>query len=82
MKILIFILIILIACALIIVNNNNLYFSQKEDVKTFGKLYLGWAEQIFQNAKTLTGHAISMNWFPKDGISNELNESNKAISKI
>jgi len=76
MKVLMFILIFLILCGLVIVNNNKLYFSEKEDLKTFGTLYLGWADQIFQNAKSLTGNAINMKWLP------EIEEPNKTISKI
>ena len=76
MRTLIFILMFLIICGLVIANNNNLYFSQKEDLKTFGKLYLGWAEQVFQNARTLTGNVIEMDWLPKAEI------TNKTISKV
>jgi len=66
MKALMFILIFLILCGLLIVNNNNLHFAQKDDVKTFGKLYLNWAEQIFQNARALTGQVIQMPWIPQE----------------
>lgn len=74
MKALIFVLMFLIICGLVIVNNNNLYFSQKDDLKTFGTLYLGWAEQVFQNARTLTGDVIQMDWLPKIEISNQTNK--------
>lgn len=76
MKALMFILIFLILCGLVIVNNNQLCFSEKEDLKTFGKLYLGWADQIFKNAKILTGNAINMKWVP------ETPKLNETLSKI
>ncbi len=74
MKTLVFVLMFLIICGLVIVNNNTLYFSQKDDLKTFGTLYLGWVNQVFQNARTLTGNVIQMDWLPKAEISNQTNK--------
>lgn len=74
MKTLIFVLMFLIICGLVIVNNNTLHFSQKEDLKTFGTLYLGWADQVFQNARMLTGNLIQMDWLPKTENFNQTNK--------
>jgi len=64
MKILIFILIFFIVVGLILINNNNLHLSDKEQLKTFSKLYFNWLGKIYSNVFSITGHVSKLNWFP------------------
>ena len=64
MKILIFILIFFIVVGLILINNNNLHLSDKEQLKTFSKLYFNWLGKIYSNVFSITGHFSKLNWFP------------------
>jgi len=64
MKILIFILIFFIVVGLILINNNNLHLSDKEQLKTFSKLYFNWLGEIYSNVFSITGHFSKLNWFP------------------
>ena len=64
MKILIFILIFFILVGLILINNNNLHLSDKEQSKTFSKLYFNWLEEIYSNLFSVTGHISKLNWMP------------------
>ena len=64
MRILIFILIFFILVGLILINNNNLHLSDKEQLKTFSKLYFNWLGEIYSNSFIITGHISKLNWFP------------------
>ena len=64
MRILIFILIFFILVGLILINNNNLHLSDKEQLKTFSKLYFNWLGEIYSNFSSITGHISKLNWFP------------------
>ncbi|MBT4376500.1 hypothetical protein HOD29_03950 [archaeon] len=65
MKIIAFILIFLSICGLIIISNNDLAFKEPANVKTFFQMYLGWAENVYTNMRTITGNIISMDWIPE-----------------
>ena len=49
---------------LILINNNNLHLSDKEQLKTFSKLYFNWLGEIYSNVFSITGHFSKLNWFP------------------
>ena len=49
---------------LILINNNNLHLSDKEQLKTFSKLYFNWLGEIYSNVFSITGHVSKLNWFP------------------
>jgi len=62
MKILIVIMMFIILNGLLIISNNNLNFTESKNIKTFGKLYLGWTDQILKNIGSITGNIIKSNW--------------------
>jgi hypothetical protein len=64
MKLTIIILMILILTCLLIISNNNLAFSNSENFKEFGELWLDWIDKVFLNFKDVTGQVIGMDWSP------------------
>ena len=66
MRILIFILIFFILVGLILINNNNLHLSDKEQLKTFSKLYFNWLGEVYSNFLSITGHVSKLNWIPSN----------------
>ena len=71
MKILIFILMFFIVVGLVLINNDGLHLSDKEQLKTFSKLYFNWLGQIYSNFFNITGHISKLNWIPSDFTSNK-----------
>ena len=61
MRILIFILIFFIVIGLVLVNNYDLHLSDKEQLKTFSKLYFNWFGEIYSNFFNITGHVSKLN---------------------
>jgi hypothetical protein len=64
MRILLFIFSFFIIIGLVFVNNYNLHLYDKEDLKVFGDLYLGWFDNVYSNIFSITGHASKLDWFP------------------
>lgn len=64
MKILVFILMFFIVVGLMIINNNNLHLYDKEQLRTFSKLYFEWLGEIYSNFFSITGHVSKLNWIP------------------
>ncbi len=64
MKILIFILMFFIVVGLVLINNYNLHLSDKEQLKTFSKLYFSWLGEIYSNFFNITGYVSKLNWMP------------------
>ena len=64
MKFLIVILMFFILGGLLIVSNSALDFSHENDGEFFYDSYVGWLEEIFGNAKSVTGQVINMDWLP------------------
>lgn len=50
--------------ALLIINNHNLALCKSENVQRFGELYVGWLDGIYQNAYSVTGYVVKMEWLP------------------
>ena len=50
--------------ALLIISNHNLALYKFENFVDFGKLYLGWFNQIYENVQTMTGNAVELEWVP------------------
>lgn len=69
MRILILIVVFFLVGALFIISNNNLDMYKKENIKTFGKLYLNWISQLISNTKSITGEAVKLNWFSNQTLS-------------
>ncbi len=65
MKILLLVLMFFIFSALLIVSNNNLALYKQENLEKFSELYLGWINQISENAQVLTGEAVELDWLPE-----------------
>lgn len=49
-----------------VVKNNNLDLKTASGVFQAGKVYFSWLTQAFGNVKELTGHAVKMEWVPKN----------------
>jgi hypothetical protein len=65
MKTLLFFILFFAISALFIITNNNLALSKQENIDIFYKMYLDWANQIYQNSQILTGEAVKLQWLPK-----------------
>ncbi|MBU0959692.1 MAG: hypothetical protein KKB31_07130 [Nanoarchaeota archaeon] len=65
MKVLVVLLMFFVLGSLLIVSNNNLFLSDSEDAKTFGNLWVGWIEKIYENSRSITGNLVKMNWSPE-----------------
>ena len=65
MRTVLIILVFFVLSALLIVSNHNLALYEKENVKEFLGLYLGWLDEIYLNLQTITGQAVKMDWFPE-----------------
>ncbi len=49
--------------ALIVISNNDLAFSNLKNVSIFFSIYFSWISNLYKNICTLTGNAISLDWF-------------------
>ncbi len=65
MKAVLFVLMFLIIGALLILSNHNLPLYKDENILEFKRLYFGWFEGIYENAFTITGNVIEMQWLPE-----------------
>lgn len=52
--------------ALLIISNNNLALINRNNLKTFSDLYVGWLDDIYSNTYSLTGKIIQLDWLPKE----------------
>ena len=59
------ILIFLLMGALLIISNYNLALYNGENVVNFGKLFVSWLDQIYQNLRSITGNVVQMDWVPQ-----------------
>ena len=50
---------------LILINNYGFDISEKEEFKSFSKMYSNWMGQIYSNLFEVTGQIVKINWFPK-----------------
>jgi hypothetical protein len=50
--------------ALFIISNNNLALAQPGNFEKFIGMYGSWLENIYENAFSLTGNAVKMQWLP------------------
>ena len=66
MKILMILVMFVVIGGLFIVNQHNLNLGNKEDVAVFVSLYVTWADSLFNNLRTLTGHVVNLEWLPKN----------------
>ncbi len=55
--------------ALFIVSNNNLHLADKHDMSTFLSIYYSWMDNVFLNAKVLTGYVLKSEWVPSGNYS-------------
>ena len=47
-----------------VAKSNSIDLSSASGVFSAGKLYFSWLGHAFGNAKTITGNAVRMDWFP------------------
>jgi hypothetical protein len=65
MKAILIISIFFLMSALLIVSNYNLALYKGENLVEFGKLYLSWISQIYENLQAVTGNVVQMDWIPQ-----------------
>ncbi len=64
MKIAIFLIIFMLSSAFLIISNDNLHLGRSEELNKFMGDYYNWLFKTFDNAKSLTGYVVNMNWLP------------------
>ena len=47
-------------------NQDNLNIQNKDDQKTFVKLFSSWVARLFENAKQVTSLVIKQEWLPEE----------------
>ena len=65
-KLIILFIVLLIIGAYLIKTDNNLDVENKEDQKTFFKLFTNWVSHLFENFKQITSLAIKQEWLPEN----------------
>ena len=59
-----------------VIDNNDVELNSVSDFIHAGKLYVNWLSTLFNNAKLITSHAISLDWMGNNSINkSELNNS-------
>jgi hypothetical protein len=67
--------------AFFIISNQNLHLSDKQDSLEFGQEYYNWASKLFDNGKSIIGHAINSDWIPEDNLIDKNIKNSTNISK-
>lgn len=57
----------------LVLNKENIDYTSFSGLMHAGKVYFSWLGGIFSNFKTMTSHAISLDWYPDE--SNSIDES-------
>ncbi len=57
---------------LVTIKGNDIDFKSIEGLRTAGTLYFSWLGSVFGNLKTITTHAIKMDWKPEDNVTLDL----------
>lgn len=65
MKILMLIVMFFLIGAFFIISQSNLHLNSSENADEFISLYKIWLVKTFENAASLTGHIVKMDWLPK-----------------
>lgn len=65
MKILMLVVMFFCIGAFFIISQNNLHLTSSENADKFISIYKIWLEKTFENAVSLTGHIVKMEWLPK-----------------
>jgi hypothetical protein len=65
-KLIILFIILLIIGAYLIKTSHNLNIENKEDQKTFIKIFTDWVSHLFQNIGELTSLVIKQDWLPEN----------------
>jgi hypothetical protein len=65
-KIIVLFIVLLVVGAYLIKTNNALDVENKEDQKTFFKLFTSWISDLFENAKEITTLAVKQDWLPEE----------------
>lgn len=65
-KIIVLFIVLLVVGAYLIKTNNDLDVENKEDQKTFFKLFTSWISDLFENAKEITTLAVKQDWLPEE----------------
>jgi len=70
-KLLIYIIIFLLIGAYIIQTAYNLDIKDKQDQKTFFKIFSGWMAKLYDNLKQITAMIINQEWVPETNKTND-----------
>ena len=68
MRIYMIILMLFLIGAFFIVSQHNLALKDSGNLSQFGKLYLSWLGNVFDNSKNIVADVIKVNWLPSDNL--------------
>jgi hypothetical protein len=64
MKWLLFLMFFFLLGAFFIISNNNLHVGNPEQFNSFMTQYYGWFFKIAENAGSVTGYMVNVDWMP------------------
>ena len=64
MKFLMFLFMFFVLGGLFIIGEQHLYLRKTEHREAFFHLYLIWLSSVFDNARTITGQVLHLDWLP------------------
>jgi hypothetical protein len=66
MKLYILVIMFFLLGAFFIISEKELSLNTSESRQEFFKAYIGWMDQVVDNAKHLSGYVIKLDWLPKN----------------